>query len=250
MFKRLLSVLCLVFCVTSVYAVPAEYFSGVQGTPTKDSLFDLTSAFHSPVSYKHARELIFGFLYLEGTTSQTYELETYYCNDTLTNADFAKGSQLGPMKIPDNNIVNVEHSWPQSHFTSQFPKGFQKADLHILFPTDSKINSIRGNYPYGDTVSTLEAPCQEAVLGLNSSGERVFEPDDVIKGDMARAIFYFSVRYKSKVDKNQEMSLRQWHELDPPDAREIELNEQIFEIQKNRNPFIDNPEYVDQIDDF
>ena len=146
--------------------------------------------------------------------------------------------------------MNVEHSWPQSHFTSQFPKGFQKADLHILFPTDSKINSIRGNYPYGDTVSTLEAPCQEAVLGLNSSGERVFEPDDVIKGDMARAIFYFSVRYKSKVDKNQEMSLRQWHELDPPDAREIELNEQIFEIQKNRNPFIDNPEYVDQIDDF
>lgn len=78
----------------------------------------------------------------------------------------------------------------------------------------------------------------------------MFEPDDVIKGDMARAIFYFSVRYKSKVDKNQEMSLRQWHELDPPDAREIELNEQIFEIQKNRNPFIDNPEYVDQIDDF
>jgi deoxyribonuclease I len=249
MFRGFLSLLCWFF-VISASAAPGAYYSEVQGTASKDSLFHLTSSFHYPVSYKRARELIFGFLYLEGTSSATYALETYYCNDTLTNADFDSGSQLGPMKIPDNNVVNVEHAWPQSHFTGQFSKGFQKADLHILFPTESQINSIRGNYPFGDVVTTLQAPCQQAVLGVNAAGERAFEPDDVIKGDMARAIFYFSVRYKSKVDKNQETSLRQWHEMDPPDAREIELNEKIFDIQKNRNPFIDHPEYVDQIADF
>ena len=248
MVKQLIGLFFLLCCTTSVFASNA-YYSSVQGSVSKESLFDLTDN-HSPISYNRARELIFGFLYLEGTAPHDYELETYYCNETYTNADFSKGNQLGPMKIPDNNVVNVEHAWPQSRFTGQFPKGSQKADLHILFPTNSKINSIRGNYPFGDVIKAIEAPCQEAVLGVNSAGERVFEPDDVIKGDMARAIFYFSVRYKIKVDKNEEASLREWHQMDPPDQREIELNEQIFEIQRNRNPFVDHPEYVGQISDF
>ncbi len=250
MFKRLLSVGVVLCCVTTASAGTAEYYLKVLGPVSKDKLYDLTETFHSPVSYKRARELIFGFLYLEGTSPQTYEIDTYYCNETLTNADFSTGSQLGPMKIPDNNVVNVEHAWPQSHFTGQFPKGTQKADLHILFPTDSQINSIRGNYPFGKVLTPLQAPCEQAALGVSSEGERVFEPDDVIKGDMARAIFYFSVRYKAKVDKNQEAALREWHEMDPPDQHEIDLNEKIFDIQKNRNPFVDHPEYVDQISDF
>ncbi len=244
------SVLSAFFYSETSYGRSSQILSSVHGAVSKESLFEVTSSFHAPVSYKRVRQLIFGFLYLKGTSPQTYELDIYYCNDVFTNADFEKPNQLGPMQIPDNNIVNVEHVWPQSHFTSQFSNGTQKSDLHSLFPTTSKNNSIRGNYPFGDVVTVLQAPCQEAALGVNSAGERVFEPDDSIKGDAARAIFYFSVRYKSKVDKNQEMSLREWHEMDPPDEREVELNNKIEDIQQNRNPFIDNPEYVDQIADF
>ncbi len=39
-------------------------------------------------------------------------------------------------------------------------------------------------------------------------------------------------------------SLYQWHFDDPVDAFEIERNEEIFEFQGNRNPFIDNPDWV------
>ncbi|MBY0383632.1 endonuclease [bacterium] len=217
---------------------------------SKDTLFEDISSSHSPVSYNRARELLFGFLYLEGSSQQTYSLDIYYCNQKLTNKDFAKANQLAPMQIPDNNVVNVEHAWPQSHFTGQFSKSFQKADLHILFPTLSHINSIRGNFPYGEVVEVKQSPCTQAALGLNAQGEQVFEPDDVIKGDMARATFYFSTRYKIKMDPVQEEVLRRWHKMDPPDSREIELNEQIDKIQKNRNPFIDHVDYVDQINDF
>ncbi len=224
--------------------------SAFTSDPFKEQLFDVVEKNHSPVSYRSARELIFGFLFLEGTSPQTYSIDTYYCNETLTNQDFSGANQLAPMKIPDNNIINVEHAWPQSHFTGKFPKQFQKADLHSLFPTVSQINSIRGNFPFGEVVTPKQTPCPEAALGYSSEGEQVFEPDDVIKGDMARAIFYFSTRYKAMVDKNQEETLRRWHQMDPPDQHEIDINQKIFEIQKNRNPFVDNPEYVDQILDF
>lgn len=241
MFKWSLGLL-FVFVIQNAFAVSGDAF--------KENLFETIEKNHSPVSYKHARELIFGFLYLEGNSPQTYSIDTYYCNETLTNDDFSNSSKLAPMKIPDNNVVNVEHAWPQSHFTGQFPKQFQKADLHILFPTVSHINSIRGNFPFGEVVTPKQAPCAEAALGYSSEGEQVFEPDDVIKGDMARAIFYFSTRYKAKVDKNQEDTLRRWHQMDPPDQREIDLNQKIIEIQNNSNPFIEHPEFADQISDF
>lgn len=222
----------------------------VQAEVSKETLFAQIKALHSPVSYRRARELIFGHLYLEGDSPSTYSLKTYYCNQTLTNDYFSTKNELAPMRIPDNNILNVEHAWPQSHFTGKFPKEFQKADLHILFPTLSRINSIRGNYAYGEVVKPQQQPCDEAALGDNAQGERVFEPDDVIKGDMARATFYYSVRYQAKIDPTQEAILRNWHQMDPPDQREIELNEKIYSIQKNRNPFIDNPEFESEIADF
>jgi len=38
--------------------------------------------------------------------------------------------------------------------------------------------------------------------------------------------------------------LLEWHEQDPPDAREVERNGIVFASQGNRNPFIDRPEWV------
>jgi hypothetical protein len=40
-------------------------------------------------------------------------------------------------------------------------------------------------------------------------------------------------------------ALIQWHNFDPPDAREQERNDKIYSLfQHNRNPFIDHPEFV------
>ena len=40
-----------------------------------------------------------------------------------------------------------------------------------------------------------------------------------------------------------EMLLR-WHAADPVDGVETARNEAVFQIQGNRNPFIDHPEYA------
>ena len=47
-----------------------------------------------------------------------------------------------------------------------------------------------------------------------------------------------------------EATLRRWNKLDPVDQAELERNDAIEKIQGNRNPFIDHPEYVDQISNF
>ena len=38
-----------------------------------------------------------------------------------------------------------------------------------------------------------------------------------------------------------------WNEMDPPDEFEISMNNKLYEIQGNKNPFIDHPEYVNAI---
>ncbi len=38
-----------------------------------------------------------------------------------------------------------------------------------------------------------------------------------------------------------------WHQEDPVDDFERNRNEVIYSFQNNRNPFIDHPEYVDEI---
>jgi|GEM_PF-2447426 len=42
--------------------------------------------------------------------------------------------------------------------------------------------------------------------------------------------------------------LLEWHNSDPPDVWEVSRNDYIQSIQKNRNPFVDHPEYTDYID--
>lgn len=254
------SVLCflLLFSGTNIWAkssssLPEDYYGDVNWNSSEDlktALFNVISKSHHPVGYKTARQHLFGSITLQGNSPATYNIEAYYCRETLTNNDFKKSSSLGPMKIPDNNILNAEHSWPQSKFTHNFSTGTQKGDLQILFPVRSHVNSTRGNFPFGEVTTVINQPCSDAVLGRNSAGQTVFEPGDYHKGDFARAIFYYSVRYKAKVDSVQEDVLRAWHKADPVDASEIHRNNAIFEIQNNRNPFIDDPSLVDEVSDF
>jgi len=35
-----------------------------------------------------------------------------------------------------------------------------------------------------------------------------------------------------------------WSSEDPVSEKEIIRNNEVYKIQKNRNPFIDNPEYI------
>jgi endonuclease I len=197
---------------------------------------------HKSLGYRGARKVLFGKLHLE-QSSQGYYVKDVYCRKEITSSR----TNIGPNKIPNSNIMNCEHTWPQSKFSTRFSKDTQKSDLHHLYPTDSRANSVRGNYDFGNISSDEISNCS----GSRSAGHGSrFEPPSEHKGNVARALFYFSVRYQIQINSRQEAVLRDWHIQDPVDAEEIERNDGIYNVQNNRNPFIDFPHLVNTIKDF
>ena len=147
------------------------------------------------------------------------------------------------------DFVNAEHVWPQSYFKSALP---MVADLHHLMPTLSTPNGRRANLKFARVSKATYSTSSGSKLGKEG-----FEPDNFVKGNVARALFYFIVRYGDRnirqgMDyntfwtKNVPMLL-EWNRQDPPDANERRRNSLVEDFQGNRNPFIDNPELADRI---
>lgn len=208
---------------------------------------------HRPLGYDRARVKIFGSLYLETLSNGEYGVEDVYCEKLFTDDDFGGKPTFGPDMLPKSgNIINTEHTWPQSRFGGKFSREFQKSDLHHLFPTDSQMNSTRSSLRFGNVVRDREhLKCPHNRVGKDANGgEDVFEVPDSQKGNTARAIFYFATRYQMRISADEEAALREWDKQDPVDAEEYERNNQIDELQGNRNPYIDFADLIDRIDTF
>lgn len=205
---------------------------------------------HVAIGYGRARQFLMGFFYLV-QQGNDYGIREVYCDRIYDKSDFRGGRGPGPNIVPDNTVINVEHTWPQSKFSGRFDKETQKSDLHHLFPSDSKVNGVRGNYWFGEvTREKGKLPCSASHFGDGDGVSNIFEPPDDHKGLVARALFYFSLRYDLAIPANQEVTLKKWHNENPVTDEELSRNDEIYKVQGNRNPFIDHPELVDSISDF
>lgn len=230
----------LLFSTTSVFAnTQAEYdyyYSEITA---------MTKKGHHPLtSYSQARKYIMQRVHLKQDNSG------YYVEDVYCHIDFRK--QIGPNRMPSHTDINIEHTWPQSRFNTTQSKSFQKADLHHLYPTESRANSTRGNVIFQELNSNNGDPldgCSDSMAGYTSGG-RGFEPPEDHKGNVARALFYFSLRYNISISHVEEVILRAWNVNDPVDSAELKRNDIIEDIQGNRNPFIDDAELAQLITDF
>lgn len=161
----------------------------------------------------------------------------------------------------EGDCYNREHLWAQSWTNND---GTEKTDLHHVYPTDGYVNNRRSNYAFGEVGNASWTSQNGSKLGKNTvSGftGTVFEPIDEYKGDIARALMYVSVRYYTEDGKwnNSDMTnksiikdwaiamLLRWHEEDPVDDKEINRNNAVYNIQHNRNPFVDYPEFANMI---
>jgi len=148
-----------------------------------------------------------------------------------------------------DSFINAEHIWPQGYFNSALP---MVADLHHLAPTFVTPNSRRSNLKFSKVVRAVYSTLSGSKLGKEG-----FEPANSAKGNVARAMFYFIVRYSDRnIRQGMNYSefwsanvgmLLEWNRQDPPDAAERRRNALIEEFQGNRNPFIDNPELAERI---
>jgi hypothetical protein len=208
---------------------------------------------HKSLGYDTARKYLFGQIYLGQSMPGIYDVQEVYCDKKFTDADFGGKTNIGPRMYPVNGtILNTEHTWPQSRFTSRFDPNMQKSDLHHLYPTDSEMNSVRGSLRFGfvDQDSRI-LKCPQSRVGFRKEDHAtVFEPPVNHRGNVARSIFYFSTRYQIKISAAEEAVLREWNKADPVDDFEKQKNDTIENLQGNRNPFIDYPELADHIQSF
>jgi deoxyribonuclease-1 len=198
----------------------------------------------SDMTYEEARKIMFGDLFLEAKSNGKYLLKEAYCNITVDES-----AGVGPNKIPNPKLINCEHTWPQSKFSKKFPSELQKTDLHHLFPTDMRANSTRNNFPFANVNGkSTHSQCNDSKIGnAIDSNIRSFEPPIEHKGNVARAIYYFSTRYKMNIEPSEAKYLKIWNEEDPVDEAERQRNDKIMQLQGNRNPFIDYPGLIGRL---
>ncbi len=162
----------------------------------------------------------------------------------------------------EGSCYNKEHSWPKSWFGGKVYPMY--SDLFHIVPTDGYVNGMRSNYPFGEVGNVMWESLNGSKKGDNTypgySGI-VFEPIDEYKGDFARGYFYMSTRYFNEdngwpgsgaVDGAELKTwtinmLLEWHYADPLSQKEIDRCNAIYNLQNNRNPFIDHPLYVSYI---
>lgn len=151
-----------------------------------------------------------------------------------------------------NDTWNREHVWPQSLSNGLYGTSGGGADLLHIRPTFSTTNSARGSLLYGNVSGDNRLTYDGIQYGKKSG--RLFEPLDSVKGDCARIVFYMRTTYFannntpiSKVASSIDTMI-EWSKLDPVDDIERNRNEYAqLSRQKNRNPFVDHPEWIDYI---
>ncbi|NNL33797.1 MAG: T9SS type A sorting domain-containing protein [Flavobacteriaceae bacterium] len=208
--------------------------------------------------------------------------DSYYENDgtvldiyserpaTLDAYNYNHGVNQCGNTAAEGTCYNREHIFPQGFYSEQEP---MRSDIHHVIPTDGFVNNGRGNLPFGVVTSVDDTYSNGSRRGGgNNYGYtgNVFEPIDEFKGDVARMMLYFAVRYEdnwndtgwdSPTTTNNPLNgtsdqyydtwfvslLLDWHNSDPVSQREIDRNNAAFTYQNNRNPFIDVPAYANAI---
>lgn len=255
MIRKSLTILIMCITVIANAQIPKDYYKGtkgLKGVELKTALYEIIR--------DHVE-----FHYTKGSPN-TWDLLRKTDSDTIT-----KGNVLllytGKSVSPDpqsGKIWNREHVWAKSHGNFGTAKG-PGTDVHALRPCNPTVNSARSNYDFAEGGEAFLLKGENTGCKQTSNS---WEPRDAVKGDVARMIFYMATRYEGKYGEpdlkivdyvgsspnatkpplhGKLSDLLKWHKQDPVDNMERRRNDTIYKYQKNRNPFIDHPEFADLI---
>ena len=240
--------------------------SGVDGSALIDQLLD-TYGGATTLDYNGgARDTLFGVVY-NAQGDSIRGVYTDFARFIPENADpTAAACNFDTSGCTDANDINTEHSWPQSRGSDLPPA---EGDMHILFPARGDVNGARLNFPFAEipdadadrwfyqdltrtTPPTAGIENWSKVDDEDTGGvSETFEPRDAVKGDIARAMFYFVTMYPDDADiaffREQRQTLQQWHANDPVDTAEVRRNVLKASYQDNKlNPYIVDPSLVER----
>ena len=249
--------------ITGVAAIPDGYYNNVDGKSSPTAILDALNG------------IISGHTVIGYDDLEPYYQQTDFYSDTLWDMYSTCRFVAGDANKPQSKVCD---GWNKEHVCCQSWIGGSPmvSDLYNVYPTDARVNNLRSNYPYGEVSGSNGAGISKdddhhalgklgsSINSISGYTALVFEPHDNYKGDFARTFMYMVARYRSQTlnDGNGSVMfvssktdftsyaknlLMKWHRADPVSEKEIDRNQAVYGIQKNRNPFIDYPDLAEYI---
>ena len=177
-----------------------QNITAISGKPLAGQLHDLITSTHKTYTTYDDN----------GKNGYQQETDRYYENGSPVNGyiyEFYSG-----VKWPNgwnsnagstSGGYNREHVWCQSKSTGLWGTTGGGADMHHIRPSETRLNSTRGNDPFGE-IANRESNKTYAKFGNNATyalggyvSSGTFEPLDNKKGDVARIVLYLYLHYNS-----------------------------------------------------
>lgn len=237
--------------VTSSGSNIGNYYSGINSNSSNfvTSLSALINP-HSQTSYTNYRTtMMFQFEVKDTVDGQSFVT----CSYTGENKVFMDPFEWSPNGYSREHTY--AHSWMPT-YPADSPEKPEYSDQHHLYAVNQdKANAIRSNLPLGEIIGNVVYTYLDGRAGNGPNGQLVYEPREKHRGNAARALFYMATAYNGIGGNNWQFPTGQeqdvlisWHYADQPDNYEIARNEYIFNLQGNRNPYIDSVHYVCHVD--
>jgi len=240
---------CFLLLVFGTVQLTAQLFPGLQGEELVNAIRDSYTP-SQLLTETQVKDTLYAKVFIQG--------DSVHCIYSDLAHDLPPGVDPSQWIYEDGivtNSMNLEHSWPQSKGAADGTPG--NRNMHHLFPSRSAINSDRGDFPYGEIpdASTqkwyhlgvqMAAKPSSNIDVYSEFKAGIFEPRESVKGDIARALFYFWTIYRDDAiaadplffDK-MKADLCIWHEEDPVDDFEELRTARIAGYQEGKaNPFI------------
>lgn len=235
---------------TSLGAQVGNYYNGIS-TSSSSFLNDLSSLInpHYEITYFNYKQTMMSQFEIKDTTNGQSYVECVYSGERKVFNDPFDWSAAGYSREH-----TFAHSWMPS-YPANSPELPDYNDQHNLYPANlNNANTPRSNLPLMDITGNVVFNYLEGSVGYNGQ-QLVYEPRAIHKGNAARAIMYMATCYNGQSGNNWQIpsnqsqeSLKNWHFNDLPDNYEIARHEYIFNLQNNRNPFIDSVDFACFID--
>ena len=240
--------------LSSLAQIPEGYYNslkGKKGADLKNAVYEVVKKANVLSYGSGSGHTWWGFY----TTDR--DADNYYIDRYSAKSEWVKAGKQGAV----GSGMNIEHSFPKSWWGGASNQAYK--DLYNLMPCQSKINSTKSNYPMGEVVSGDKGNGWTKV-GNGSDNKKYWEPADMWKGDFARGYMYMATTYQNFSWEGTGLQILQqgayptlkpwaytlfikWAKADRPDEVEIKRNEEVYKIQKNRNPFVDFPNLMEYI---
>ncbi|HLT64373.1 MAG TPA: endonuclease [Pseudohongiella sp.] len=111
-----------------------------------------------------------------------------------------------------------------------------EANLHNLVPAVGEVNGDRSNYRFADIPGdpTQYGACRFEV----DTRQRLAEPADAVKGQIARIYFYMYDRYQLPLSVEEQQLYLRWHQQFPVSDWELERDRRVARLMGHNNPYV------------